>query len=89
MSFSHVQLFENLWAVARQAPLTMGFPSQEYWTGFPFPSPGYLPSPGIKPVSSALAGGFLTTEPPGKPKFAISILISEIKPRLKEIKQLQ
>ena len=40
---------------------------QEYWSGLPFPSPGALPDPGIKPASSALAGGFFTTEPPGKP----------------------
>ena len=44
----------------------MGFPRQEYWSGFPFPSPGDLPNPGIKPASPALAGGFFTTEPPGK-----------------------
>ena len=55
------------WIVARQAPLSMGFPSQEYWSGLPFPSPGNLPNPGIKPIFSALAGGFFTTEPPGKP----------------------
>ena len=40
---------------------------QEYWSGLPFPSPGNLPGPGIKPGSSALAGSFFTTEPPGKP----------------------
>ena len=50
-----------------QAPLTMGLPRQEYWSGLPFPPPGDLPSPGIEPGSSALAGGFFTTEPPGKP----------------------
>ena len=55
----------------------------------PFPSPGDLPDPGIETASPALAGGFLTTEPPGKPKFAISILISEIKPWLRERKQLK
>ena len=47
----------------------MGFPWQEYWSGLPFPSPGDLPNPGIKPVSlvsPALAGGFFTTWPPGK-----------------------
>ena len=52
--------------VARQAPLSMGFPRQEYWSGLPFLSPGDLPNPGIKPASPAspaLAGGFLTTEP--------------------------
>ena len=51
------------------APLSMGFPRQEYWGGLPFPSPGDLPNPGIEPVSPthpALAGEFLTTEPPGK-----------------------
>ena len=53
------------WTVARQAPLTMGFPRGEYWCGLPFPSPGDLP-PGIKPASPALAGRFFTTEPPGK-----------------------
>ena len=53
--------------VARQAPLSMGFSRQEYWSGLPFPPPGDLPNPGIKPMSStstALVGGFFTTEPP-------------------------
>ena len=45
----------------------MGFPSQEYQSGLPFPSPGDLPDPGIEPMSPALAHGFFTTEPPGKP----------------------
>ena len=44
-----------------------GFSRQEYWSGLPFPSLGDLPNPGIKPTSPALAGKFLTTEPPGKP----------------------
>ena len=56
-----------LWTVACQAPLSMGFSRQEYWSELPFPSPGDLPDPGIKPVSPALTGGFFTTEPPGKP----------------------
>ena len=51
---------------AHQAPLTMGFSNQEYWTGLPFPFPGDLPQPGIKPASPALAGGFFTTESLGK-----------------------
>ena len=55
------------WTVAHQAPLSMGFPRQEYWSGLSFPSPGDLPNPGIKPTSPALADGFLTIEPPGKP----------------------
>ena len=61
--FSHVQLFATLWTVALQAPLSMGFSRQEYWSGLPFPSQGVLPSPGIEPISltsPALAGGFLT-----------------------------
>ena len=55
---------------ACQAPLSMGFPGQEYWSGLPFPLPGDLPDPGIKPVSLAslaLASRFLTTEPQGSP----------------------
>ena len=55
------------WTVAHQAPLSTGFSRQEYWNGLPFPSPGNLPDPGIKPVSPVLAGRFFTTEPPGKP----------------------
>ena len=52
-----------------KAPLSMGFLRQEYWSGLPFPSPEDLPNPGIEPASltsPALAGGFFTTEPPGK-----------------------
>ena len=55
------------WTVVSQAPLSMGLPRQEYWSGLPFPSPGNLPNPGIKPASPALASGFFSTEPPGKP----------------------
>ena len=63
-SLSLVPLFAAPWAASRQAPLSMGFPRQESWSGVPFPPPGYLPtSPGIKAMSSALAGGFFTTEP--------------------------
>ena len=64
---SCVQLFATLWIAARQASLSMGFPRQEYWSGLPFPSPGYLANPGIKPMSPTLAAGFFTTEPPVKP----------------------
>ena len=49
--FSHVQLFVTLWMVASQAPMTMGFSRQEYWSGLPCPPPGDLSNPGIKPVS--------------------------------------
>ena len=55
------------WTVVRQAPLSMGFLRQEYWSGLPFPSPGDLPEPGIKPLSPALVSGIFTTESPGKP----------------------
>ena len=65
-SLSRVQLFVTPWTAACQAPLSMGFPRPEYWTGLLFPSPGDLPDPGIKPASSALAGRLFTTEPPGK-----------------------
>ena len=64
---SHFWLFSNPWTVAHQTPLFLEFSRQEFWSGLPFPSPGDLLDPGIKPVSPALAGGFFTTEPPGKP----------------------
>ena len=62
-SLSHVLLIVTPWAVAHQASLSMGFSKQEYWSGLPFPSPGGLPDPGIKPTSHsapALAGRFFT-----------------------------
>ena len=62
--FSRVQLFETPWTVAHQAPLSMGFSKQEYWSGLPCPPPGDLPNPGTEPeslTSPALAGGFFTT----------------------------
>ena len=55
------------WTVAHQAPLSMGFSKQAYWSGLPFPSPGDLPYPGIKSRSPALEADALTSEPPGKP----------------------
>ena len=64
--------FATPWTVARQAPLSIGFPKQEYWSGLPFPPPGDLPDPGIKPVSPVLACGFFITEPPGKPQILFS-----------------
>ena len=63
-SVSHVQLFATPWTVAHQAPLSMEFFRQEYWSGLPFPFPGDLPDPGIETMalaSPALAGGFFTT----------------------------
>ena len=55
--------FATPWTVACQAPLSMGFPRQEYWSGLPFLSPGDLPDPGIEPVSHAFAGEFFTAKP--------------------------
>ena len=67
-SLSRVRLFATSWTVACQAPPSMGFSRQEYWSGLPFPSPGHLPNPGIKPRSPALQADALTSDPPGKPK---------------------
>ena len=63
----HVQLFATPWTVAHQAPLSMGFSWQEYWSGLPFPPPGDLPDPRIKPRSLALHVDSLLSEPAGKP----------------------
>ena len=65
-SFSHVRLFATPWTVAYQAPPSMGFSRQEYWSGLPLPSPGDLPNPGIKPGSPTLQADALPSEPPGK-----------------------
>ena len=70
--FSCVCLFVNTWTVVHQAPLSMEFPRQEYWSGLSFPPPGDLPDPGIElisPGSPALAGKFFTAEALGKPFF--------------------
>ena len=64
---SRVRLFATPWTVDCQAPLTMGFSKQGYWSGLPFPSPGGLPNPGIEPRSPALQAVSLPSEPPGKP----------------------
>ena len=60
--------FATPWTVARQAPLSMEFSLQEYWSELSFPSPGHLPDPGIEHESPVLADRFFTTEQPGKPK---------------------
>ena len=67
---SHVPLFVTQWTVVSQSPLSIEFSRHEYWSGLPFPTPGDLPDPGVTPaslVSPALAGGFFTTAPLGKP----------------------
>ena len=63
---SCVQLFATPGTIAHQPPLSMGFPMQEYRSGLPFPSPGDLPWPRNQICVSCIAGGFFTTEPPGK-----------------------
>ena len=65
--FSRVQLFVIPWTVALQAPPSMEYSRQEYWSGWPFPSPSHLPNPGIEFVCPELAGRFFTTKPPGRP----------------------
>ena len=67
--FSCVQLFATPWTLVHQAPLSMEFPRQEYWSRLPFPTLGDLPNPGLEPTSPALAGGFFTTVQPGKPTY--------------------
>ena len=57
-SLSRVRLLATLWTVAHQAPVSMGFSRQEYWSGLSFPSPGDLPSSGIEPGFSALQADF-------------------------------
>ena len=65
--FSQVKVFETPWTIVHQASRSMGFSRQEYWSGSSFPSRGDLPHLGIESVFPALADGFFTTEPPGKP----------------------
>ena len=61
------------WAVAHQAPLSMGFSRQEYWSGLPCPSPGNLPNPGIDHRSASLQADSSLSEPPGKPIHVVCI----------------
>ena len=65
-SLSRVRLFATTWTVAYQAPQSMEFSRQEYWSRLPFPSPGDLPNPGIEPGSPTLQADALPSEPPGK-----------------------
>ena len=73
-SLSRVRLFATPWTVAYQAPPSMGFSRQEYWSGLPFPSPGDLPDPGIEPGSPAFQADALTSEPPGRYLKSVSYL---------------
>ena len=73
-SLSHVRVFATPWTVAGWAPPSMGFPRQKYWSRLPFPPPGNLPNPEVKPkspASPALAGGLFTSGPPAKPSKSI------------------
>ena len=90
---SHVQLFAIPWTVAYQAPQSMEFSRQEYWSGLPFPSLGDLPDPGIEPRSPSLQADALPSEPPGKPQrnlkreapccaIVVTMLWLRFKPRL-------
>ena len=79
-SLSHICLLVTPRTVALQAPPSMEFSRQEYWSGLPFPTPGDLPARGIEPrylASPALAGGFFTTAPSGKP-FAYAWSLSHV-----------
>ena len=71
---SRVQLFSTPWTIAYQAPPSMEFSRQEYWSGLPFPSPGDLPDPGIEPGSPASQADALPSEPPGKPWWPVVTL---------------
>ena len=72
-SLSWVQLCATPWTVAYQAPLSLGFSRQEYWSGLPFPSPGDLLDPGIQLVSPALKADALPSKTPGKPYSSIFV----------------
>ena len=73
-SLGYVQLFVTPWTVAHQAPLSMEFSRQEYWSWLPFLSPGDLPNPGITPGSPALQADSVSSEPPGKPYLVTGII---------------
>ena len=76
-SLSHVRLFATPWTVACQAPPTMGFSRQEYWSGLLFPFPGNFPDPGIGPESPELQASALPSEPPGKPRSVKKRVVKE------------
>ena len=85
-SLSHVRIFATPWTVAHQGSRSMGFSRQEYWSGLPFPSPGDLPNPRIKPGSPALQADALSSEPPGIFIELCQELIIELHPISFEIK---
>ena len=76
---SHVRLFATPWTIAYQAPPSMRFSRQEYWSGLPFPSPRDLPDPEMEPGTPAFQADALTSEPPGKPNLDININVNQQK----------
>ena len=86
-SLSRVRLFVTPRSVARQAPLSAGFSRQEHWSGLVFPSPGYLPDPGIEPRSPTGQADDLLSELPGKSYFSrgTSELVFQVKEVLLEL----
>ena len=77
--FSHVWVFTTLWTVSLQAPLSMEFSKEDYWSGLPCPTPGDLPNPGIKPtslMSLALASGFFTTSARWEAPYVASVYLN-------------
>ena len=72
--FSRVRLLATSWTAAHQAPLSMGFSRQEYWSELPCPSPGDLPNPGIESGFPTLEADALTFEPPGKNEGGVLII---------------
>ena len=81
-----VQRFVILWTVAGQAPPSMGFSRQEYWSGLPFLSPGDLPDPGMEPEYPALQEDFLPSEPPGKLLYSVEGIIKVTDNRARVVK---
>ena len=79
-SLSRVRLFATSWTAAHQVPPSMGFSRQEYWSGLPFPFPGYLPNQGIEPRSPAMRADTLTSEPPWNPFNLKIFLIFKFQP---------
>ena len=75
---SCVQLFATPWTVDCQAPLSMGFSRQDYWSGLPFTSPGDLPNPGMEPGSPTLQGYSLSSGPPGKPTISSTCMLKNL-----------
>ena len=82
---SRVRLFATPWTVAYEAPLSIEFSRQEYWSGLPYPPPRDLPDPGIKPRSPALQADALPSEPPGKP--LLGWMVIKNKKEMKDIRQ--